>query len=123
MPPTSCIQPFDRYLRITSSGTLASHDEVMEYLGLVVRMGREYHRSRILLDETRLTLLAELLDAYAFADSPLAREMIERGFRLACLPPPAQVQFLRSVETIMSNRSISFLVFLDEEEAIAWLTT
>lgn len=121
MPFTACIQPLDRYLRITVAGSLNAPEETMEYLALVARMADEYSLTRILLDELRLGLTAELLDVYSFADSHLAQGMIERGFRLACLPNLAHRDFLLTVETILNNRSLSFRVFNLEAEAIAWL--
>jgi hypothetical protein len=96
----------------------------MEYLALVVRMAGEYSLKRILLDEKHLGVKGDLLDAYAFAESDLAREMIERGIRMACMPAPEHSEFIRCAETILRNRSISFRAFdpKDEDEAVAWLT-
>ena len=119
---TACIQPLERYLRITTTGTLATTEMVMEYLALVVRMANEYSQRHILLDETRVRLMVDVLTAYAVADSPMVQEMVENGFRLACLSSQEQYPLRRSAETILCNRSLSYLVFLDEDEAVAWLT-
>ena len=122
MPSTSCIQPLEHYLRMTTTGSLESAEELMGYVALVDRMAREYDTNRILVDETRLTLMADLLDTCVFAESDLAQDMISRGVRVACLPGPARREFLRGVETILNNRSFSFRVFDAEDAAVAWLT-
>lgn len=122
MPYTACILTRKTHLKVTVTGTM-DYDEQADFSALLARLGAEYDLHRVLLDERRLRKRLDALDAYRLAESTISAEAAVRGVRLACVPHPEDVVFAQSLETSMANRSISYRVFSDLEEAEAWLTS
>ncbi|MEZ7198894.1 hypothetical protein [Pseudodesulfovibrio karagichevae] len=119
---TACIQPMETYLKITVSGTMESLEDMADFAELLSRMGEEYGLRWMLLDEKRLKKHLDVLDAYRLAEADITMQAAIRGVRIACMPNPEDIEFARNMETILHNRSISYRIFGDEDEAAAWLT-
>ena len=122
MPYTACIQPEETYLKISISGTMDTFEELFDFAELLNRLGLEYGITRALLDQRRLRKHLDGLDFYRLAESDLTADAAARGVRLACLPNPQDCALARNVETLLHNRSVSYRVFADGKEAVAWLT-
>ncbi|MGE4421804.1 MAG: hypothetical protein AB7D39_05865 [Pseudodesulfovibrio sp.] len=119
---TACIQPMETYLKITVSGTMESLEDMADFAELLSRMGDEYGLHWMLLDEKRLKKYLDVLDAYRLAEADITAQAATRGVRMACLPNPEDIEFARNMETILHNRSVSYRVFENKDEAVAWLT-
>jgi hypothetical protein len=76
----------------------------------------------MLLDEKRLTKHLDILDAYRLAEADITAKAATHGVRIACMPNPDDMEYARNLETILHNRSVSYRVFSDQDEAVAWLT-
>jgi hypothetical protein len=112
----------ETYLKIIVSGAMESFDDLAGFAELLRRLSDEYGLHRALLDQRRLHMRLDTLDVYRLAESEVSAEAAVRGVRIACLPNSEDSGFARNMETIMHNRSISYRVFADEDEAVAWLT-
>jgi hypothetical protein len=97
-------------------------EDMADFAELLGRLSEEYGLYRALLDETRLRKHLDVLDAYRLAEADISTRAAAKGVRMACLPNPQDAEFARNMETIMHNRSVSYRVFSDPDEAVAWLT-
>lgn len=122
MPYTIHAQPIDNYIKITVSGTMESARELSDFAGMLAEMGEQFGLSRVLLDESDLKKHLELLDIYQVAESDVTEKAAVRGVRMACIPNPENAKLMKGMETIMHNRSVSYKIFTDKDEATAWLT-
>jgi hypothetical protein len=122
MPYTIAIQHLDSYIRVTTSGTIDSFEELFEYAALLVQKGEEYHTTRAFLDERNLVDHCDVMDAYALSESDITAESAMKGVRIATLIAPENMEHSTAFETIVRNRSLNFKIFTDEKKAIAWLT-
>ncbi|WP_338669180.1 hypothetical protein [Pseudodesulfovibrio methanolicus] len=112
----------ETYLKISVSGTMESMEDMADFAELLDRLSEEYGLYRALLDETRLRKHLDVLDAYRLAEADISTRAAAKGVRMACLPSPQGAEFARNMETILHNRSVSYRVFSDPDEAVAWLT-
>jgi len=122
MTYTACIQPMETYLKVTVSGTMESFEDLTGFAELLRKLSEEYALNWVLLDERNLRRHLDVLDIYTFAETDISAEAAVRGVRLASLPHPKDMEFARNIETILHNRSVSYRVFSDPDEAKAWLT-
>ena len=119
---TACIQPLETYLKVTVSGTMESFEDLADFADLLRKLSDEYSQNWLLLDERKLRRHLDVLDIYSLAEADISTQAAVRGIRMACLPHPEDAEFAKNIETIMQNRSISYRVFSDPDEAEAWLT-
>ncbi|MCJ2165745.1 MULTISPECIES: hypothetical protein [unclassified Pseudodesulfovibrio] len=122
MSYTATIQYFDNYIRVTTSGSIDSIEELFEYAALLAQKGEEYATTRALLDERTLVNRTDVMDAYTLSESNITAESAMKGVRIASLITPESMELGTVFETILRNRSLNFKIFTDEKKAIAWLT-
>jgi len=122
MPYTACIQHLDTHLEISIRGTLATEEELADFVELLTRMSIDYNTTRGLLDGRFLKKELDVLAIYKMAESEPVAQAAIRGVRLACLPNPEQMDYSTTMETLLHNRSVEYRVFTDRDEAVAWLT-
>lgn len=79
--------------------------------------------TRILLDERGLKDEEDTMDAYEVAESETLAEMGMAGFRIALVTHPDNYTINQTWETVLQNRAINLRVFLEEDKALAWLTS
>jgi hypothetical protein len=112
----------ETYLKVTVSGTMESLDDLADFANLLRKLGGEYGLNWVLLDERKLRRPLDILDIYHLAEADITLEAATRGVRMACLPHPEDMEFAKNMETVLHNRSVSYRIFTDEQEAEAWLT-
>jgi hypothetical protein len=78
--------------------------------------------TRFLMDERGLELRLESHDIIEVANRLDERNIQSLGGRSACLCSPHFLERYKACETVYRNRSLSYRVFLREEDAVAWLT-
>lgn len=122
MPFTTSITPEDTCLRITSVGTLDTVDEVLAYIGSVRKAALQHDIKQLLLDERRLMDQQDTHDAYEVSESENIALAALSGLKIACISHPDNYELNKNYETLLINRSLVFKAFLDEDDAIQWLT-
>ncbi|QJB55658.1 hypothetical protein [Pseudodesulfovibrio sp. zrk46] len=121
MPFTCNVKIMESYLAVAATGTLASVQEVEEYVAFVRERAKANKITRVLLDERNLMDQQDTLDAYDFSESDSARMTAQEGIRLASVCHPDNYEINKTYETLLLNRSLVFRVFLEEKEALEWL--
>ncbi|WP_319582355.1 hypothetical protein [uncultured Pseudodesulfovibrio sp.] len=119
---TACIQPMKTYLKVTVNGTMESFEDMADFADLLRKLSEEYDLNWALLDQRKLRRNLDVLDIYTLAEDDITAKAAARGVRVACLPSPEDREFAESMETILHNRSVSYRVFSDPNDAVAWLT-
>lgn len=111
----------DGYIYGVTTGEIRTANDVLEKLANLRRVADEKGIFRVLMEERTLLLH---IDAH---DSAVAANMMENeglqhiGGRMACLYNPECEGAFRMLETLYLNRSLSYRLFRDEAEALAWL--
>lgn len=121
MPFKSKVEQVDDYVRITSTGSLASVAEVEDYVALIRNEALAHNVKKALLDERSLMDQQDTLDAYQVSESETASMAALSGIRLSCICHPRNYELNKTYETLLLNRSLIFRAFLTEKEALIWL--
>jgi len=109
------------YLRMKSSGTLDSVEEVELYMDTIRLAALSKGVKKVLLDERNLMQMQDAHEAYELSESEATRLTALAGIRLSSVCNPDNYDLNKTYETFLMNRSLIFKVFLDEQEAIDWL--
>lgn len=107
---------------MTTSGSFDTVEEVKAYLEEVRRNALKHDVKHVLLDELNLTSRQDTYDAYEVSESEHVTHAALAGLKLCCVCRPENFELNRTYETLLINRSLIFKVFLEERDAIEWLT-
>lgn len=108
-------------LKAMISGTIATGEEAAAKAREVIDTGLKVGIYRILLDERALDVNVEFHEIIAIATELENRGIPSYGGRMACLYPPEKKDFYKTFETIYQNRSFSYRLFDDFDQALDWL--
>lgn len=123
MPFQSDTTMHDGYLRVTSRGTLATVEEVEQYVDYLRCEALKHNTKRVLIDERKLMDQQDTLDAYDVSESNSTSLTALAGIKISCVCHPENYDLNKTYETFFLNRSLIFRVFLAEKEAIDWLVS
>lgn len=121
MPFTSVFDLQNDYLKVTTSGSLASVQELEQYAQGIRQEALLHDAKRVHLDERKLLDEQDTLEAYEFSESDTTALTALDGIRISCVCHPDNYELNKTYETLYLNRSLMFRVFLTEEEALEWL--
>lgn len=121
MPFESVAEQKGEYIHLRTTGTLASVDEVDQYVHIIRKEALKRDLRKILIDERGLQELQDTQEAHECSEADCTTLVALAGIRVACLCHPDGYELNQAYETFLRNRSVSFKVFLKESEAVAWL--
>ncbi len=108
------------FLRVRTSGNLASQEDLLAYGRRVASLCDARETRRILLDERRAHATVALHDRFSVVDE-LASELLRaRIQRVACLSR-ASVKIAQPIENAAPLRGLEYRFFPNADEAEAWL--
>lgn len=110
------------YLQCVTDGTISDVETFLQWVVAVIDKARETDRSRMLFDNRTLKLSLTPLEVITFAQHLEGMEAARLGFRMASISCPGNLEVSRLIETVIVNRSGSYKVFHNQEEALEWLT-
>lgn len=108
-------------LVVVSSGIVENGDQAVEKANAVVDLALRLERKRMLLDQRELISKVDVHEIVNVAGQLEGRGLLSLGARAACLPNPAFRAVYRVYETAFNNRSFSYRLFDDYDQAMAWL--
>ncbi|WP_319581989.1 hypothetical protein [uncultured Pseudodesulfovibrio sp.] len=111
----------DGYIVGLVIGLIDTPEALLHKIRTMVHKGLDSNMTRFLMDERGLDLRLEAHDIIKVANRLEERNVQSLGGRSACLCKPASFDLYRACETIYHNRSLSYKVFGDEADAVAWL--
>lgn len=111
------------YIRIIPTGRLETLDELIEYGTYMYDQAIACDIHRVLLDEKDLIDAADASTIYEWCENEVVSKTATSGIRIAGVCTADNFACNKVYETMFQNRSYNFRVFLNEEEAIQWLTS
>jgi len=108
------------YMYLHTSGTVRTVDEVLTFVAAMLADLKRRQYSRVLIDETELTVSMDQFDTYTFAEE-LATHLPAEGLRIATIHAPQNKDVYGWAETFLRNRSINYRTFPDKDSALRWL--
>lgn len=110
------------WLVAVTKGEISSLDALVERLGRVFERASAFGRKRVLLYDRDLDVRVDALDIATAAALHEEQGVSRLGMRLACVCAPGCRPVCSVIETMLRNRSISYRLFAEEDEAVAWLS-
>jgi len=108
-------------LTIYVRGVLKSRKDLEQYLKMTLQACDVSLSSLLLLNEQKLDNQLDLLVNFDFADWLSESNLLERFIKIAVVSAPKDLDSNRDFANFLANRGVKFKVFLEENEAIAWL--
>lgn len=121
MPLTTTFTTTDHYLLVMAQGAAQTADDLTEYALALLEEACKTGQTRILLDETCAAMTLDTFDIVLLADRLDEMRVANLGLRAAAICAPDSCEAMRSLETALRNRSISYRVFDKRAAAEAWL--
>lgn len=121
MPFKSEFAMTNDFLRVKTTGTLASVQEVEQYVDAIRTEALKQQTKKVLLDERELWDKQDTHDAYRFSESDVVTLTALAGIRISGISHPDNYELNKTYETLLMNRSLIFKVFLYEDDALEWL--
>lgn len=121
MTASTSISACGDHLRLTVVGDIRSIDEIIRFSTLYRTEAKRLGLRRVLLDYTRARFHLDYHDLLELAEYATEQNFQLDGLRLAVVCAPEHLAQHRKYETIAVNRSTAYLVFDDEDEALARL--
>jgi hypothetical protein len=115
------ITPCPDHLRVTVEGDVESVGEVTGYTEDFRVQATRLGLRRVLIDYTKARFHLDYHDMRELAEIGVQNDFPLYGLRIAVVCLPESLDRHRLFETIAANRSISYRVFSDEDEAMARL--
>jgi len=112
----------DGYMVGVVTGVIATPEEMLRKVRTMIHKALDSNVTRFLMDERGLELRLEAHDVIEVANRLDKRNIQSLGGRSACLCSARLLERYKACETVYRNRSLSYRVFLREEDAVAWLT-
>jgi hypothetical protein len=112
----------DGYIVGMVTGMIDTPEELLRKIRTMLHKALDSNITRFLMNERGLDLRLEAHDIIEVANRLEKKNVQSLGGRSACLCNPASIELYRACETIYHNRSLSYKVFTDEADAVAWLT-
>ncbi|WP_319470652.1 hypothetical protein [uncultured Pseudodesulfovibrio sp.] len=113
----------DGYLRIVTTGTLRTIEELIAYGTFMYDQATSLQIPRILLDEDKMDDAADASTIYEWCEHEVVSKTATAGIRIAGICTAENYACNKVFETMLQNRSYNYKVFQDEQEAIKWLTS
>jgi len=110
------------WLVAVTKGEISSLDALVERLGRVFERASAFGRKRVLLYDRDLDVRVDALDIATAAALHEEQGVSRLGMRLACVCAPDCRPVCSIIETMLRNRSISYRLFAEEDDAVAWLS-
>lgn len=112
------------YLLVRCSGAYQSVQDIKDLFQRAVDAARQYRKAQVLVDVYGVTGQISFVDRYAgalFLTELLKVQAWNQIRRFAMAGQPPVIDPSRIGETVAANRGVNARVFLDLEEAVAWL--
>lgn len=117
------IEEADDFLKIVSSGSPSTTQEMMAYVNHLVKEMKESDCSRILVDETLASIRLEHHEAVSEADLDFFAEIDGMDVRVAIVCASHSLELYKFVEAAFESRSFRLKVFDDLKEGQEWLNS
>jgi len=109
------------YLFFNVDGEANALDDIIAHAESVISQARKFKHTRLLMDETALVMNVDAHDIILFAKWFAETKVAGTGFRAAVVCSQCNRSLIRSSETALQNRSISYKMFKNVESAKEWL--
>jgi len=111
----------DSHLLCVTDGQVNDADALIEWALDVVSKAQESGVRKLLLDNRTFALNLSPLDVVTFANSLEKMDAAQLGFRMAVLSSPGNKEISHLVETTLTNRSASYKMHSNLNDAKKWL--
>nr|WP_321255769.1 hypothetical protein [uncultured Pseudodesulfovibrio sp.] len=105
------------------SGMVNTFEALSAMAHAVVERTSDHLSKKVLVDFRTVSMSIDFLSAQTLANNLESEGVQLSGIRLACLYIAEDVDMYRVFETAHRNRSLSFKIFENEDEAVDWLTS
>lgn len=111
------------YLAVNIAGTMESLVELHLFTQELNDISKQYSCTKFLIDATRMKYVMSVFDIVIWGDSLVTLGFPRLGYKFASVRSRSSINQGRVIETILSNRSITYRAFTDSFIAADWLCT
>lgn len=110
------------HIRFDNHGEVETIDDARQFGHAAMSEALHHGRDRLLFYEKELVMNLTTHDVYLLAEE-FADKLLHSGLRVAAVHADHNREVGQHFETMLRNRSFNYRSFVDEQEALVWLTS
>ncbi|WP_419779758.1 hypothetical protein [Maridesulfovibrio sp.] len=110
------------FLVVNSYGEISSHEDMIEHAENVIDAALRLGLTKILIQSSSLSIQLDPQEASMFAQGIDHLELVFKGFRIATVVAPENIQSRAFIEDALVKRGVMYKKFETRKDAAKWLT-